>query len=119
MLQATRLPESAEKRLELTLHTPAPVPGLSTQGAERGPPGAEVWFVLFFITGKEEERLDPGSLDGRRSRVRRQQFIGLFGAAPFANLGLPFFFYSGSSPGGVAELYIHSSDRRQENSPLD
>ena len=85
-----------------------------------GVPQEQIFLFLFFlITGREEERLDPGSLDRRRSRVRRQQFIGLFGAAPFANLGLPFFFYSGSSPGGVAELYIHSSDRRQENSPLD
>ena len=103
----------------------SPHPGTGTWAVDsecwEGSPRSRVFCVfvcLFFITGREEERLDPGSLDRRRSRVRRQQFIGLFGAAPFANRRLPFF-YSRSSPGGAAKLYIHSSDRRQENSPLD
>lgn len=98
---------------------PAPGICLEAVGVNSPHPGTGTWAVLgctsecwegspgsgvFLITGREEERLDPGSLDGRRGRVRRQQFIGLFGAAPFANRGLPFFFYPGSSPGEVAKL---------------
>ena len=42
VLSATRPPESTERRLELTLPTPVPVPGLRTRSTGRGPQGAEV-----------------------------------------------------------------------------
>lgn len=62
VLSATRPPESAERRLELTLPTPVPMPGLRTRSAGRGPRGAEVLslagrrgWILGYWTGAEAE----------------------------------------------------------------
>lgn len=62
--------------------------------------------------------MDPGSLDGREAGcTRRQQFIGLFGAALLQTEGLPFFFYPGSSPGGVANCISTPRIDVRKNNP--
>lgn len=103
--------------VELTLHTPA----IGTLGCRlrvlRGVPGkAEFCFVLFFITVRGE--VGPRVTGRAEAEAEAAVHRPVWGCS-FCEPRAPFFFYPGSSPGGVAKLYIHSSDRRQENSPLD